>query len=148
MQKIRNYINGELVSPSGNNYIDNYNPAVGEVYSQIPDSDEVDVQKAVQAAEDAFQKWSTTPALKRSKLLLKISELIERDLDKLALAESIDNGKPYLLAKSVDIPRASSNFRFFATAIMHFSSESHVMEDKAINYTIRNPQLLLLVIRL
>jgi aminomuconate-semialdehyde/2-hydroxymuconate-6-semialdehyde dehydrogenase len=139
MQKIENYINGKLVAPLDNKYINNYNPAIGEVYSYIPDSDKEDIELAIQAAEKVFPTWSTTPTVERSKLLLKISELIERDLDKLALAESIDNGKPYLLAKSVDIPRASSNFRFFATAIMHFSSESHVMEDKAINYTIRNP---------
>jgi aminomuconate-semialdehyde/2-hydroxymuconate-6-semialdehyde dehydrogenase len=65
--------------------------------------------------------------------------MIDTNLEKLALAESIDNGKPVTLAKSVDIPRASSNFRFFATAIIHFSSEFHPMTDTAINYTIRNP---------
>ena len=139
MEQIRNYIGGELVAPVSGTCIDNYNPATGEVYSQIPDSDERDVALAVDAAAKAFPSWSTTPAEQRARILLKIAELIERDIDKLALAESIDTGKPVSLAKSVDIPRASANFRFYATAIMHFASESHPMENAAINYTLRNP---------
>lgn len=139
MQKIKNYINGELTEPVSKNYIDNYNPATGKVYSFIPDSDKEDVQLAVNAAQDAFPQWSVTPKEQRSKVMMKIAELIEKNLDKLALAESIDNGKPLSLAKTVDIPRAASNFHFFATAILHFASEAHIMEDSAINYTIRNP---------
>jgi aminomuconate-semialdehyde/2-hydroxymuconate-6-semialdehyde dehydrogenase len=139
MQKIENFIDGKLVAPLDYNYLDNYNPATGEIYSLIPDSDTKDIDLAVQAAETSFPEWSTTPALEKSKILLKISELIENNLDEFAKAESVDNGKPISLARSVDIPRASSNFRFFATAIMHFSSESHIMEDRAINYTLRNP---------
>ncbi|OLS21113.1 MAG: Aldehyde dehydrogenase B, partial [Candidatus Heimdallarchaeota archaeon LC_3] len=113
MQKIENYIDGKLGAPIDNNYLDNFNPATGEIYSLIPDSHINDVNQAVQAAEKAFQEWSVTPALERSKILLKISEFIERDLEKFASAESIDNGKPVSLARTVDIPRASSNFRFF-----------------------------------
>src|SRR5574341_185483 len=139
MEKIKNYINGGLVAPISNQYIDNYNPATGEVYSQVPDSDERDVAMAVVAAEKAFPKWSVMPAEERSRLLLRVAQLIEQNREKLALAESIDNGKPVWLAKSVDIPRASSNFYFFATAIVHFASEAHLMADAAINYTLRNP---------
>jgi aminomuconate-semialdehyde/2-hydroxymuconate-6-semialdehyde dehydrogenase len=139
MQKISNYINGQLISPQSGNYLDNYNPAEGKVYSQLPDSDERDVALAVQAAQSAFVGWSMMPTTQRAAVLQKISDLIERDLDKLALAESIDQGKPVKLAKSVDIPRASANMRFFATASMHFSSESHLMEGEAINYTTRTP---------
>ncbi len=139
MYHIQNYINGELVNPISGQFIDNYNPATGEVYSLIPDSDERDVQAAVEAARDAFPQWSVTPASERSRILLRISELITTQLEELALAESTDNGKPLWLAKQVDIPRAASNFRFFATAILHFFSESHAMEDRAINYTLRNP---------
>ena len=139
MEYIKNYINGKLVAPISNNYFDNYNPATGEVYSYIPDSDERDVQNAVEAASIAFPKWSTTPVSERSKILLRVAEKIEENLDELALVESIDNGKPVSLAKKIEIPRASSNFRFFATGIMHFFSEAHIMEDTAINYTIRDP---------
>ncbi|MBW8050295.1 MAG: aldehyde dehydrogenase [Cytophagales bacterium] len=139
MQKLKNYINGELIEPKSGKYIDNYNPATGEVYSLIPDSDEKDVALAVEAAKKAFPQWSIMSAEKRSGILLKIAGLIKRDLQKLAEAESMDNGKPVKLAKVVDIPRAASNFRFFATAILHDSSDAHYMEETAINYTMHHP---------
>ncbi|MBY0435213.1 MAG: aldehyde dehydrogenase [Cyclobacteriaceae bacterium] len=139
MQKILNYINGELVGPVSGNFIDNYNPSEGKVYSHIPDSDEKDVALATAAAKSAFAEWSSLPAEKRSAVLLRIADLIDRDFDKLALAESIDNGKPLKLAKAMDIPRASANVRFYATASMHFSSEAHITDTQAINYTTRSP---------
>ena len=140
MLKLLNYVNGQLVEPVNKQFMDNYEPATGQIYSQVPDSDDEDVELAVKSAEEAFPTWSTTPYKERSKILLKIAELIEdKYLDKLALAESTDNGKPIQLAKNVDIPRAASNFYFFATAIMSFASESHAMEDSALNYTLRQP---------
>src|SRR5450759_1802041 len=110
------------------------NPATNEVYGQIPDSNERDVNIAVLAAKKAFPAWSRASSEKRFTILNKIAELINQHLEELALAETNDNGKPFWLSRKVDIPRASSNFRFFATGIMHFSTESHSMEDKAINY--------------
>ena len=139
MEKILNYIGGKLVEPLSNQYIDNYQPATGAVYSLIPDSDEKDVELAVEAAKNAFFSWSNTPASERSAIMIKIADIIAANLDSLAEAESKDNGKPISLAKAVDIPRAESNIRFFATAIMHFASEAHIMENKAINYTNRKP---------
>ncbi|MFM7014776.1 MAG: aldehyde dehydrogenase family protein, partial [Bacteroidota bacterium] len=106
MEKILNLINGQLVAPVSDSYIDNYNPSTGNVYSLIPDSDERDVELAVDAAKRAFPLWRDMTKEKRSAILIKLSELIQRDLDKLALAESVDNGKPLWLSKSVDIPRA------------------------------------------
>jgi aminomuconate-semialdehyde/2-hydroxymuconate-6-semialdehyde dehydrogenase len=97
------------------------------------------VQLAVDAATKAFPIWSNLSNLERSKYLRKISELIEKKLPELSKAESVDNGKPLKLASSVDIPRAVDNFHFFATAIEHFASESHFMEQTAINYTLRRP---------
>jgi aminomuconate-semialdehyde/2-hydroxymuconate-6-semialdehyde dehydrogenase len=139
MEKIKNYINGELVEPFGKQYLDNCNPATGTVYSLCPDSDERDVNEAVKAAEAALPSWARTKAEERARILLKISELIEKNIDRLAKAESTDNGKPVWLAKLIDIPRAASNFRFYATAVMHFSSEAHTMEDGTVNYTLREP---------
>ena len=139
MEKIKNYINGKLVEPIAKNYIDNYNPSTGEVYSLIPDSDAADVEAATNAAKAAFPEWSKTPKEKRSRILQKVASLIEKNLDSLALAESKDNGKPLKLAKSVDIPRAAANFNFYATGILHYASQSHAMEDSAINYTLREP---------
>ena len=139
MLKIENYINGELIAPESNEYLDNFNPATGEVYSFIPDSDERDVQRAVEAAKNAFPVWSKMSAEQRHDILMRVSALIERDLDSLAEAESIDNGKPKSLAKAVDIPRAVSNFKFYATAAMHTATEAHEMVGQAINYTLRQP---------
>lgn len=139
MEKILNYIDGQLIEPHSNSYIDNYNPARGEVYSIIPDSDSEDVAKAVKAAKKAFPTWSKTSKDIRSKVLYKIADLIEENLAELALAESIDNGKPLSLAKRIDIPRAAHNFRFYATAILHYASQSHSMENDVINYTLRSP---------
>ncbi len=139
MLKIENYINGELNARVSGEYLDNYNPAIGEVYSLIPDSDERDVERAVEAAKNAFPVWSKMSPEQRHDVLMRVSSLIERDLDSLAEAESVDNGKPKSLAKAVDIPRAVSNFKFYATAAMHFSSESHETVNQAINYTLRQP---------
>ncbi|HEY1039892.1 MAG TPA: aldehyde dehydrogenase, partial [Bacteroidia bacterium] len=133
------YINGELLSPKGGQYLDNYDPSRGKVYSYIPDSDETDVELAVAAAKAAFPAWSVTPKDIRSKYLLKIASLIEENLEKLAKAESLDNGKPLHLAKTVDIPRAAANFHFYGTGILHYAAHAHSMEDTAVNYTLRHP---------
>ena len=136
---INNYIGGQWLAPSNGTYFDNINPATGQVIGQIASSDDTDVQLAVAAAQAAFPMWSVTSAEDRFTILNRIATLIDENLEALAMAECIDNGKPLWLCKKVDIPRASSNFRFFATGIMHFSAESHCMEDKAINYTVRQP---------
>jgi len=138
--KIKNYINGKFLEPVSDNWIDNYNPATGEVYGKIPNSNQDDVEKAYQAAALAFPKWSNTTLEQRSKIVSKISDLILEKLDILAEAESKDNGKPVALAKQIDIPRAASNFQFFANAITQFSSESHESVGlHAINFTLRQP---------
>ncbi|HET6769095.1 MAG TPA: aldehyde dehydrogenase [Chitinophagaceae bacterium] len=136
---LENYIGGNLIASVSGKFIDNINPATGNVYGQIPDSNEKDVTAGVHAAQKAFPAWSITPVEERFRILNRIAELIDANLDELALAETNDNGKPLWLSKRVDIPRASANFRFFATGIMHFATESHNMEDKAVNYTLRQP---------
>ncbi|WP_282134352.1 aldehyde dehydrogenase [Seonamhaeicola maritimus] len=138
--KIQNYINGQFVNPINNDWVDNYCPANGEIYGKLPNSSSADVEKAYNAAETAFKEWSQTPIEVRSRILIKISELLETNLDRFADAESRDNGKPISLAKAIDIPRAASNFRFFGNAITQFSSESHESIGlDAVNYTLRQP---------
>lgn len=139
MQRIKNYIDGELIAPHMGNYFDNINPSTAEAYSLIPDSDEDDLTLAVYAAEQAQDKWANTSTEQRAKILCDLADLVEANADKLALAEAIDNGKPISLAKDVDIYRSAANIRFFAHACTQFSSESHAMEDVAINYTLRDP---------
>src|SRR5256714_1345040 len=138
--KIRNFIDGQFVESVGGKYRTTIEPATGKPYSQVADSDARDVDLAVAAAEKAFADWSKKPAAERSKILLRIADLVERDLEKLARAESIDTGKPLSLARSLDIPRAASNFRFFATAILHTESEAHITDNVAFNYTLRQPR--------
>jgi len=138
--KIKNYINGEYVNPISNNWIENYNPSIGEVYGQLPDSNSQDVEIAYKAAETALQSWSETTLDERSQILSKIAKLIIEKLPELALAEAKDNGKPIHVAKSIDIPRASANFQFFANAITQFASEAHEsVGQNAINFTLRQP---------
>src|SRR3954467_5148388 len=140
MTKIRNFVDGQFVEPIGRKYLDNVEPATGKTYSEVPDSDARDVELAVTAASQAFPNWSETPVAERSRLLLRIADLIERDLERLARAESIDTGKPISLARSLDIPRAASNFRFFATAILHTQSDAHITDNLAFNSTLRQPR--------
>lgn len=136
---LENYIDGNLIAPLSSKFIDCVNPATAEVFAQIPDSNQKDIELAVNAAKKACITWSKTTNDERFKILNKIADLIDENLDAIAVAETNDNGKPLWLSKKVDIPRASSNFRFFATGIMHFAAESHSMTDKAVNYTLRNP---------
>jgi len=140
MLTIKNYIGGALVGPVSGGTMEDIEPATGTVCALVPDGDEADVERAVDAARAAFPLWSGTPAAERSRLLLRLADLVLRDLEPLAHAESIDTGKPIALARSLDIPRAVRNLRFFATAILHFHSEAHATDDRAINYTLRGPR--------
>jgi aminomuconate-semialdehyde/2-hydroxymuconate-6-semialdehyde dehydrogenase len=137
---IKNYINGEYVNPVSDSWIDNYNPSNGEIYGQIPNSINEDVENGYKAAKNAFLSWSETSLDERSKIMSKIAQLITEKLPELAAAEAKDNGKPLHVAKSIDIPRAADNFQFFANAITQFASEAHESVGyNAINFTLRQP---------
>lgn len=150
MQTIANFVDGAFVEPVGGGYMEVFEPATGCAYALVPDSDERDVDAAVRAAEGAFAGWQRTPAEDRSVCMLRLAELIEAHLDRLAEAESIDSGKPVSVARSVDIPRAAANFRFFAHAIIGGRGDLHEMPAGsvrgadagagAINYTLRRPR--------
>jgi aminomuconate-semialdehyde/2-hydroxymuconate-6-semialdehyde dehydrogenase len=140
VSRIENLIEGEAAPPAGGGWLDNVDPATGQRIGAVPDSDAADVAAAVAAAERAFGGWSATSAAERSRILLRIADLIERDLDPLARAESQDTGKPLALARTLDIPRAAQNFRFFGTAILHAASEAHPTDLEALNYTLRRPR--------
>jgi len=139
MLKIQNFINGELIQPNSGDYFDNSTPVTGKVYSQVPDSDGTDIDNAVASAKEAFKTWSKLPKKERYDHIMRLADEIEAHFDEMVEAESKDNGKPEWLARAVDIPRASENFRFFATASLHFDSEIHEMDGKALNYTLRQP---------
>ena len=137
---VANFIGGRQAPPRSGGYIDNIEPATGKVTGRVPDSDGADVDAAVGAAREAFPGWSNTPAEQRSRILMRIADLIEARLDELAKAESVDTGKPISAARTIDIPRAAANFRFFAGAILHSESAFHDTDGEAINYTLRRPR--------
>jgi aminomuconate-semialdehyde/2-hydroxymuconate-6-semialdehyde dehydrogenase len=137
--QIENFIAGEHCGPVKGHYMDNINPSTGEIYGKIPLSTEEDIDRAVQAAAEAFVEWKKAGPSAYSKYLHRLADAIEENLEMLAMAESTDNGKPLGFARSVDIPRAAENFRFFAQAATQFASEAHPMPHKAINYTLRQP---------
>lgn len=137
--KLLNYINGQLLEPTAGQWLNNIEPATGAVYGQIPDSTEADLEQAVFAAGAAYPAWAALGTEARSKLMLRIAELIEQHQEELAKAESQDNGKPVSLARVMDIPRAAANMRFFATAILHQNTETHANEGHSLNYTLRQP---------
>jgi len=139
MQDVLNFIDGAFHPAVGRRWLDNVNPATGEVYGRVPDSGAEDVERAVAAAQRAFPAWAATPAATRSRILRQMARLIEQQMEALSRAESVDTGKPWQLARIVDIPRAAQNFEFFADAATQFSTECHPMDDVALNYTLRQP---------
>lgn len=139
MEQVLNYIDGSLRPAMGGGWMDDHEPATGQVFATIADSDARDVDAAVAAAEKAMAGWQALGREGRAKALQHVADLVERDLELFAMAESRDNGKPVALAREVDIPRAVANLRFFAGAAVHWSSEAHMMDDVALNYTDRQP---------
>ncbi|NVJ21197.1 aldehyde dehydrogenase [Myxococcus sp. AM011] len=139
MEKVLNYIGGELLPARGGQWLDKPEPATGKTYAQVPDSDATDIQHAVEAARRAFPSWSATPAAERSRLIRRLADAIRERLADFARAESIDSGKPLSVAANVDIPRSILNFEFFADAVTQFASEAHATDGVALNYTLRSP---------
>ena len=138
-KRLANLIDGRLEAPRANRWLDVFEPATGAVFALCPDSDASDVEAAVAAARRAAPGWAATPAEVRSRLLHRLADLVEARMDEFVALESRDSGKPLAQARSLDIPRAISNLRYFAAAIVSWSSQSHAMELGAINYTLRQP---------
>jgi len=139
MERLKNFINGEYVAPAEGKYMDKISPLTGEKIYELPDSSEVDVVQAVKAAQAAFEDWSRMPAADRSRLLTRVADIIESRRDELAMMETQDVGKTLELSKSLDMFRASENFRFFASAIRHKKEMATDMDGEAINYVLRQP---------
>eukprot|EP00743_Colponemidia_sp_Colp-15_P004024 GILK01004337.1.p1 GENE.GILK01004337.1~~GILK01004337.1.p1 ORF type:complete len:485 (+),score=83.49 GILK01004337.1:41-1495(+) len=138
--RLLNYINGAFVAPIDGEWVDNIEPATGNVLCQVAASKATEIDQAVQAAHDAFRNgpWRTWTFEQRADILDKIANKIEERLEEFAQAESRDCGKPIAAARTVDVPRAIKNFRFFAGAVRHDQTGCHQMAD-AINYTLRKP---------
>ena len=139
MSDLANLIDGRLVAPADGHWLDVFEPACARVFARCPDSGAADVDAAVGAARRAAPAWAAQPAEARARLLQRLADLVERDLDDLARLESRDSGKPVALARRLDIPRAVANLRFFAAAITQWPSEAHATDPRTLNYTLRQP---------
>ncbi len=136
---IKNYIAGALAPAESGEYLDDINPATGQPIAQFPDSDAGDVEQAVDAAEEVFPAWSSTEAQRRFRLLMRIADILEQNLNEFARAESLDSGKPLALSRSMDIPRAQSHFRYYATAVMHREGKSYHQPGGVTHYVMHRP---------
>ena len=136
---LQNYINGAFAAPLTGVYMPDMAPATGRKLTEVPRSGPDDVHAAVSSARRAFDStWRWTSTAERADLLDRVANLLEQRLDTLAALESQDTGKPIALARSIDIPRAVSNFRFFAGAVRHDRTDLHESAG-ALNYTLRRP---------
>jgi aminomuconate-semialdehyde/2-hydroxymuconate-6-semialdehyde dehydrogenase len=135
---LENLIDGRACAAHHGHVLDVHEPATGEVFAHCPASTVEDVDAAITAARRAAPGWAAAPIEERARCLHRLADRIEADLDAFAELESRDNGKPIALARRVDIPRAVSNLRFFASAITQWSSEAHA-GDGALNITLRQP---------
>src|SRR6188768_3211809 len=129
VRTLANFIDGRFVPPSTGTYLDDIGPATAEVIAQVPRSNANDVDAAVGAAKKAFRGgWGAASVAVRAELCEAVARAIELRADELAELESLDTGKPIRLARTVDIPRAILNFRFFAGAIRHDQTGFHEMD--------------------
>lgn len=139
MERLLNFINGKFEEPAKGEFLANSDPATGKKIGDIANSSSEDANAAIQAAAKAFPLWSQTPWSVREKIIRKLADLIEENLEEFALWESTDNGKPISLARAVDIPRASTNLSFFCSAFTSFKTEAFQSEGHSINMTMRDP---------
>ncbi len=116
-QRYGNYIGGQWVEPQGGRYLDNLTPITGRAFTSVPRSDAADIDAALDAAHAAKGAWGRTSAAERSNVLLRIADRIEENLERLAYAETWDNGKPIRETLNADVPLMVDHFRYFAGAI-------------------------------
>lgn len=136
--RLTHWIDGRPCGPSSGRWLDVFQPATGKAFGQVAAGDRADVDAAVAAAARAAAPWAELRASERARWLERLADALEQRLDDFAAAESRDAGKPIRLARAIEIPRAVSNFRFFAHAATQFASESHHGEA-GLNYTLRSP---------
>ena len=138
MEKILNFIGGDLMEPLAGQYFENEDPSIGKAYSLVPDSDEDDLALAVKAAKKAFPHWRDMHAAERAGAMHKLADLIEENQAEFARAECIDNGRPITSCSTVNIARGIANLHFFADEGHKFAGEKF-KSDKIESYTLPQP---------
>lgn len=137
--RYQNYIAGQWVEPFDGNYMDNVSPVDGKVFCQVPRSNEKDIELALDAAHKVKSTWGKTSAAERSNVLLKIADVIEENLEMLAVAETWDNGKAIRETLAADIPLAADHFRYFAGCIRAQEGSLAELDEKTMSYHIHEP---------
>jgi aminomuconate-semialdehyde/2-hydroxymuconate-6-semialdehyde dehydrogenase len=138
MPRFQHFIDGHLRDADSGRWREVHDPAQGKAYAEVADGDAADVESAVAAAHAAQPAWAALPNSQRAHWLEALAIALESRADVFAQAESRDAGKPYRLARDIELPRAVANLRFFAHAATQFASESHHGEA-GLNYTLRQP---------
>ena len=136
--KYGNFINGKFVEPKSGKYFDNTTPITNEVICSVPRSNEKDVEAALDAAHAAFKEWGKTDITTRSNILMKIADRIEQNLNMLAVAECLDNGKPIRECMAADLPLVIDHWRYFAGVIR--AEEGSVAEISNSQYSYNIPE--------
>jgi aldehyde dehydrogenase len=134
-----NFINGQFVPPVGGQYFDVITPISGRVFTQAARSTEADIERALDAAHAAKDKWAATSPTERSNILLKIADRIEQNAEKLAYAETVDNGKPIRETLNADIPLSADHFRYFAGCLRAQEGALSEIDGNTIAYHFHEP---------
>lgn len=134
-----NFIGGEWIAPVSGEYFDNISPVDGKLLTKIPRSNEKDVELAIQAAKKAFESYKHTSVVQRSTMLNKVADLIEKNLEMLAIAETLDNGKAVRETLNADIPLVVDHFRYFASVIRAESGTVSDLDENTISQEIYEP---------
>ncbi|TAF63749.1 MAG: aldehyde dehydrogenase [Cytophagales bacterium] len=138
-EKYDNFINNEWVAPVKGEYFANISPVDGQNFTQVARSTKEDIELALDAAHAAFKTWSKTSASERSNVLLKIADIMEKNLDYLAAVETIDNGKPIRETKAADLPLAIDHFRYFAGVIRSDEGSIAELDETTISINVHEP---------
>ncbi len=137
--KYDNYIGGAWVAPVSGEYFDNVSPINGKVFTSAARSGKADIDLAIKAAEIAFTTWSKTSAAYRSNLLLKIAQVLEDNLEYLAVVETIDNGKPVRETLAADLPLVVDHFRYFAGVIRSEEGSLSEHDEYTVSINLHEP---------
>lgn len=138
-KRYENYIGGKWVAPVAGNYFENITPISGERFCEVARSDADDVNLALDAAHAAFKGWADTSVAERSAVLLRIADRIEQNLERLAVAETLDNGKPLRETMAADLPLAVDHFRYFAGCLRAQEGTISDIEKNTVAYHFHEP---------
>ena len=133
------WIGGEWVAPSSGQYFENISPVTGKVFCEVARGNADDIEKALDAAHAAFKTWRHTSATERANMLLKIADRMEANLEKIAVAETWENGKPVRETLAADIPLAIDHFRYFAGALRAQEGTLGELDDDTVAYHFHEP---------